>query len=46
MNHGRRVHTSSVLRNGKVLVTGGIQNSMILNVVLNSTELYSPFQTN
>jgi len=36
MNHARFYHVASVLKNGKVLVTGGLYYT----VALNSTELY------
>ncbi|CAF1058745.1 unnamed protein product [Adineta steineri] len=38
MNNARYLHTASVLSNGKVLVTGGLGNSGMLN----SAELYDP----
>ncbi|CAF4854383.1 unnamed protein product, partial [Rotaria sp. Silwood2] len=38
MTTARYRHTASVLKNGKVLVTGGMYNSEYLN----STELYDP----
>ncbi|CAF5070903.1 unnamed protein product, partial [Rotaria sp. Silwood1] len=38
MNDARSDHTASVLRNGKVLVTGGFNYSLYLN----SAELYDP----
>ncbi|CAF3989465.1 unnamed protein product [Rotaria sp. Silwood2] len=38
MNVGRYAHSASLLRNGKVLIAGGIHNGTILN----STELYDP----
>ena len=37
MNNARDLHTASVLTNGKVLVTGGWNSS-----ILNSAELYDP----
>ncbi len=39
MNYSRLCHTASMLTNGKVLVTGGLDNA---GSYLNSTELYQP----
>jgi N-acetylneuraminic acid mutarotase len=41
MNNDRVAHTASVLTNGKVLVTGGV-NSNYFDYSLNTTELYDP----
>ncbi|CAF4066476.1 unnamed protein product [Adineta steineri] len=38
LNYARRTHTASVLANGKVLITGGLNNEGFSN----STELYDP----
>src|SRR5262245_6794310 len=39
LNIARRLHTATLLLNGKVLVTGGIDNAI---ATLNSAELYDP----
>jgi Kelch motif/Galactose oxidase, central domain len=40
MTTPRAYHTATILMNGKVLITGGINNS---NTPLNSVEIYDPF---